>query len=249
MQVNQELTYPYPSERDGLLFVTPVWSKLSSILSQPNEIARMRVYDIIIKVSTKLPHLVERFARLGVWDGLLQEVKIDDVLLQLNAVELFSQLAEIREGFVYLRDQKVLAELDEYLGEVASSSSSSFLLPGFIKFFGVVSEKHDLEFFQHFPNFKSNLSAFLQSNDVGHKILGVETMGHLCSNPDKKISLVNLNGIVDLFVKSLGRLTESGSTVTEVKVRALNVMQTLGIVHTIPSTFEEVKNTLKMMNN
>lgn len=240
MQVVQELTFFHTAEPDGLFFVPPVWSKLNWILTQPNEIARMRVYEIVIKVTARKPHLLERFARLGVWNRLLEEIKMDDVLLQLNALQLITELAETHVGFIFLKDQNILTEMDEYLGEVASGSAASFLLPGFIKFFGVVSEKHDLDFFHHFPNFKSNLTAYLQDDDVGHRILALETMGHICSDPEKKIDLGNRNGIVELFLKGLKDLTESGTTSTDVKVRALNVMQTIGKFHD-NTDFEEVK--------
>ena len=85
------------------------------------------------------PEMTERVANAGFLQRLCQEVLTDDVLVQLNALEILSDLAECNHGILYLEQKGALKDMDGLLGQSASSSMASYLLPGFIKFFGRIA--------------------------------------------------------------------------------------------------------------
>ena len=67
---------------------------------------------------------------------LCDEVKKDDVLLQLNALELLTDLAQVHQGLDFLESTKVLQELENFIDTLATSATGGFLVPGIVKLFG-----------------------------------------------------------------------------------------------------------------
>ena len=60
----------------------------------------------------------------------------EDFLFQLSVLELLIDLCESDHGHAYLREHGVLTKLDAMINTVSASPFASMLLPGFIKFFG-----------------------------------------------------------------------------------------------------------------
>ena len=68
--------------------------------------------------------LIVFFSRVAK-EGFLKELfddlkKDDDVLVQLNAIEIVSNLAESKQGFEYLHSLEILTQMDARLNEVSS---------------------------------------------------------------------------------------------------------------------------------
>ena len=86
-----------------------------------------------------------RVVKDGFLAGLFNDLKKDeDILVQLNAIEILSNMAETKHGFQYLTSLNILSQMDLRLNEVSSGPMSHFLMPGYIKFFGrlTVSRKN-----------------------------------------------------------------------------------------------------------
>merc|ERR1719412_2457591 len=88
--------------------------------------------------------MTQRVASAGFLQRLCQEVLVDDILVQLNAIEILSDFAESKHGLIYLENKGVLKDMDNLLSRSSSSPMANYLLPGFIKFFGRVSRNQCL---------------------------------------------------------------------------------------------------------
>ena len=92
---------------------------------------------------------------------MLSEVKQEsDVLLQLNALELVSELASCPHGLAYLSPH--LPALDAML-----ESPSPFLTPGLVKLFGTVARQESLD---KYPRFQGVLLGSLTEQGMNKKI-------------------------------------------------------------------------------
>lgn len=66
----------------------------------------------------------------GLLQQLLNEVHKDDVLIQLNAIEMLSDLTMVDHGLVYLDQQGVVGKLESMMGDLDSNPLGNLLLPG-----------------------------------------------------------------------------------------------------------------------
>nr|CAD7415120.1 unnamed protein product [Timema cristinae] len=131
----------------------------------------------------------------GLLPSLMSELDSDDILLQLNALELFSKLAVTPHGFQYFRQRGVLATLADKVLNTGESPFGSLLLPGLIKFFGNVAHSWPQEILTEFPSVVKALFEVLDSSDF--VLLGtvMETLGFIGTSPQGKQALHNLGKI------------------------------------------------------
>lgn len=66
----------------------------------------------------------------GLLQQLLNEVHKDDVLIQLNAIEMLSDLTMVDHGLVYLDQQGIVGKLESMMGDLDSNPFGNLLLPG-----------------------------------------------------------------------------------------------------------------------
>lgn len=66
----------------------------------------------------------------GLLQQLLNEVHKDDILVQLNAIEMLSDLTMVDHGLVYLDQQGIVGRLESMMGELDSHPLGNLLLPG-----------------------------------------------------------------------------------------------------------------------
>ena len=72
-------------------------------------------------VEIKIIVLFSRVAKEGFLKDLFDDLKKDDdVLVQLNAIEIVSNLAESKQGFEYLHSLEILTQMDTRLNQVSS---------------------------------------------------------------------------------------------------------------------------------
>ena len=65
--------------------------------------------------------IFSRVAKEGFLKELFDDLKKDDdVLVQLNAIEIVSNLAESKQGFEYLHSLEILTQMDTRLNQVSS---------------------------------------------------------------------------------------------------------------------------------
>lgn len=73
---------------------------------------------------------LEHTAQSGLLQQLLNEIYKDDILVQLNAIELLSELAMKEHGLTYLDEQGIVGKLESMMGSIESDPMAGLLLPG-----------------------------------------------------------------------------------------------------------------------
>nr|CAD7428108.1 unnamed protein product [Timema monikensis] len=204
IQLQRALGHPTPQARVMVL------QELNKVLSDGKPVSRLNesedlllaVLDcvcVFIQIVTDVSVNSESGLRAshtsGLLPSLMSELDSDDILLQLNALELFSKLAVTPHGFQYFRQRGVLATLADKVLNTGESPFGSLLLPGLIKFFGNVAHSWPQEILTEFPSVVKALFEVLDSSDF--VLLGtvMETLGFIGTSPQGKQALHNLGKI------------------------------------------------------
>jgi 26S proteasome non-ATPase regulatory subunit 5 len=202
---------------NAMPLVQPILPILQELINQEKDATRLRIQELMIMIAKLSPEMTERVSNAGFLQRLCQEVLTHDVLVQLNAIEILSDFAESKHGIIYLEQKGALKDLDNLLNESASSPMASYLLPGFIKFFGRVSRNHPANFTENYPNFTNTVLSLIGndsnvSTDPGMKKLAIATIGHISTTLKGKVKIASLDGflhgkdsgpIVKILVSSL----------------------------------------------
>ena len=142
------------------------------------DIVRCRVYEIatnIAKISAKQLENVE-----FILDKMLNDLNNDDVLVQLNVLELFSQVALKEHGLVYLENKGVFANVMKKIETIDQSNLiTKILIPGLMKFFGNIASIHPLKVCNGYPTILSALFDCILSKDPSILPTAFDTLGKL----------------------------------------------------------------------
>nr|CAD7441459.1 unnamed protein product [Timema bartmani] len=190
-----------------------------------NSMGQSVFIQIVTDVSVNSGSGLQASHTSGLLPSLISELDSDDILLQLNALELFSKLAVTPHGFQYFHQRGVLATLADKVLNTGESPFGSLLLPGLIKFFGNVAHSWPQEILTEFPSVVKALFEVLNSSDF--VLLGtvMETLGFIGTSPQGKQALHNLGDSMSQSMKMLGNNIKT--LPAEWKVRALNTVANL----------------------
>lgn len=165
---------------EPIVFSPLVLPFLAEAVDGKNAVIKMRIYEVMVRIAKISEEMTERVSRQGFLQRLCSEVQEEsDILSQLNAIEILSDLAESSHGFRFLETQQVLSEMDRLLNKIASDTFADLVLPGFIKFFGHICHQSPHDFGHRFPNFYGVLVASLADEDRTKQILAIETAAHI----------------------------------------------------------------------
>lgn len=87
-------------------------------------------FQMLIQICKLSLAALENTHNSGLLQQLLNEVHKDDVLIQLNAIEMLSDLTMVDHGLVYLDQQGVVGKLESMMGDLDSNPLGNLLLPG-----------------------------------------------------------------------------------------------------------------------
>ena len=198
------------------VFKDPFLSILKEMLMNPDDALKLRVLELLVEICAISQEHLEMVDKEGLLTGLFNDLKKDDdVLVQLNAIEIISNLAESKQGFEYLKTLNILKNMDVRLNEVSSGPLAHFLMPGYIKFFGRLAHHDPNSYATLYPNFTSILNNMLQQND--QLVLALEVFGHIALKNEGKKVLLSQNQVLQILSKSI----KSGTS--EVKIRSMLV--------------------------
>ena len=186
---------------NSMPFIQPILPLLQEILNHEKEVYRLRVEELMVMIAKISPEMTERVANAGFLQRLCQEMLTDDVLVQLNALEILSDFAESNHGLLYLTNQGVLKAMDKLLQDSSSSPMASYLLPGFIKFFGRVSRNQPTSFVENYPNFTHAILTLITNDsdtnvDRNMKNLAIATIGHISTSLRGKQKVASIDGFL-----------------------------------------------------
>ncbi|KAK6195800.1 hypothetical protein SNE40_001155 [Patella caerulea] len=220
-------------------------SMLKEVMEK-NDIVRFRVYQIIIDICRLSQEGLQMSEESGLLKQLTNEIFKNDILLQLNAIEMLSDLAQVQHGLVYLDQAGVIVKLEELMKATETDALAGLLLPGLVKFFGGMCKHHPKEVCQKFPAFVNVVFNNLNSNDVGQKNVAIDTLGFLGSTVEGKQTLEKLGNQMDNGVRVLGSIIKD--TKVEFQLRALDSLVSLLTLKEDEQTEELLSLTEKWFN-
>ena len=172
---------------NGWLFNDEFIRLFKHLISSKNAVTRFRIYDVFVAYITNYPEYMELCKQCGIFDDLIAIIlHSDDVLVQLNALEILSQIATSgQKGLNFLQEKGIISWIGDTLAKSDSDPLVSFLLPGCVKFFGVLCASNPMEII---PCYKPILVQIFRgvhtSNDPTLSCLCAETVAFICSKGD-----------------------------------------------------------------
>ncbi|XP_059148498.1 26S proteasome non-ATPase regulatory subunit 5-like [Physella acuta] len=207
-----------------VLFSSPIVSKFVTAM-QKNDVTRFRIYQIAVDLSRTSPSALDASVGSGLLQQLVNEIEKHDILVQLNAIDMLSDLAQTTHGLMYLDTQGVVGKLEEMMRGLNDNPLSGLLLPGLIKFFGSLARQHPKEVLFKFDHFVRLVLHNVSEGDPTLKGVSVDTIGFIASTPEGKLALEKLGNPMTECLHGIGNLIRTGTS--DLKVRALNALTSI----------------------
>ncbi|KAG2182928.1 hypothetical protein INT44_005909, partial [Umbelopsis vinacea] len=100
-----------------------------------NETIKFRVYELIIKVAGSSEKGFELAENDMLLDDVIEEVKSDDILIKINAIEMLMEMAASPPGYQFMKKANLLSYLVTLMKNETGSESSVTVCAA-VKFFG-----------------------------------------------------------------------------------------------------------------
>lgn len=208
---------------DNLLDDPDIKHRFASTLQSTNTEASCRLYELSIGIAIKQYASFEKVQ--FVIDKALNDLASgDDVLVQLNLLEMLQSLCIQDYGFSYLEKKGVLMSLAKKVEQVDENPLANLMIPGLIKFFGVMASYYPQKIFQSYsPLFHLLFSCLLENqSNVIHAAL--DTLGHLSKSDECKKSIdKNFGQKVPQVLAHIYRSITNYPN--DVKIRAFNCLE------------------------
>lgn len=192
-----------------------------------DDVVRCRVYNVAIQVARKSAILLEKTD--FILKRAVEDLQSTDILLQLNVLEILSDLALESHGLTYIENKGVFAFLIKKIEKIEDDPMSAILIPALMKFFGNVAYIHPSKIFKDYPIVINSLFDCLLSEDNRLLKPGYETLGHLSTSCEGKIALdgEKIGEILKNIVESIP------SHPTDLKIEALNCLESVFVVNPV----------------
>ncbi|GFR93137.1 26S proteasome non-ATPase regulatory subunit 5 [Elysia marginata] len=206
-----------------IIFKEPMMRQFAKAMEK-NDVTRFRVYQIATDLSRQNPEALTACAQSGLLRQLVNEAgRDDDILVQLNAIELLSDLATSPHGLQFLDEQGIVGRLETMMAELAQNPMAGLVLPGLIKFFGGLAKNHPKEVLSKFDHFVRLVLNNVGDGDPNLRGVSVDTVGLIASTPEGKTALEKLGNPWLECVQTLGSILKTGAS--ELKSRTLQAMR------------------------
>lgn len=188
-------------------------------------ISKCRVYEVIVGLACESHANMQRAEPIIL--RIVADLSSDDILLQLNVLEILSQLVSLDYGLKCLEEHGLFPRL---LTALENIDMMHILFPGFIKFFGSIANSHPHKIFTKYSYICKPLFETIISNYSSTLGPCLDTLGVLGRSKQGKIGLSVLNLVCpDGDMKMvLMEITMFLSTLpTEEQIRILNCLELL----------------------
>ncbi|XP_043276656.1 26S proteasome non-ATPase regulatory subunit 5 [Venturia canescens] len=184
-----------------------------------NDATSFRVYEVVVAIAKNSEEGLEASANSGFLHGLINVLDNDDILLQLNALEAMSDLAESDHGLDYLQEQKVLKRLADKIARAGEDPLSGLFIPGLMKFFGSVARRRPDEIFSKYPVVITSLFELIQAEDTSLLGNALDTLGHVASSVQGKYALQMLGDSMPCALLKISEIIRNSPN--ELRLRGL----------------------------
>lgn len=206
---------------------------IARLLSK-NDVVSFRVYEVVVDIAKSSHKGLEASATSGFLNSLISVLEHDDVLLQLNALELLTDLAMNEEGLNYLEQRDVLKKLGEKISRASEDPLSGLLVPGLMKFFGALARSRPNEVFSKYPAVVSALFDVIDSADLTLLGIALDTLGHVASSVEGKYALQLIGDSMPRAMRKIGEIVEKFPS--EYRVKGL---ENLGLIVGVDKTEQD----------
>ncbi|XP_071485996.1 26S proteasome non-ATPase regulatory subunit 5-like [Diadema antillarum] len=193
--------------------------------AEKSETIRYRVFEIVTSIASSSPAGLEHVSSSSLLQALLADLDTDDDLIQLNAIEMLTNMATSQHAMLFLDQQGVMGRLENLLIGAQADPSQDFLIPSIIKFFGCMAHFDPKAIIEKHGAFLQVTFDLLPSNDPSLVGIAVETIGFIGKSADGKQTLNKQGQRMIDAMKHIGRLLVQPPQKT--RVRALSAMQDL----------------------
>ncbi|XP_060078581.1 26S proteasome non-ATPase regulatory subunit 5-like [Ylistrum balloti] len=225
------------------LYTSTLLQTLQQVMDR-NETVRFRVYELLVKICQLSVVALEYTHESGMLQQLLNEVHKDDILLQLNCIELLSDLAMSEHCLVFLDQQGIIRRLDDMIASVDTDPMAGLLLPGLIKFFGGMARFHPKEVCSEKSIFMNTVLDNTRNPALSN--MAIQTVGFIGSTPEGKVALDKWGGKLLSSVSDIAAVLRNGTT--ELKINALQAVESLLTLRVEDQTTELLMLTEKWFN-
>lgn len=185
-----------------------------------NDIVSFRIYEVVVDIAKSSKEGLEISARSGFLNSLLDLLENNDILLQVNALEILTQLALTEEGLSYLEQQEVLTKLVQKIAQANENPLSNLLIPGLMKFFGNVARHWPNEIFSKYPVVVSALFEVIEGEDQAILAVALDTLGYVSMSAEGKYALQALGEAMPCALKRIAEIIQKMPTA--LRIRGLN---------------------------
>ena len=209
-----------------LVELLPQFIDISKVHLESNldgsDVIRCRTYEVAIKVSKKSAQFLEKLDYI--LNRAISDIDNPDILLQLNVLELLSDLASCGQGLVYLENKKVFETLLKKVETIEENPLAGILAPGLMKFFGNIAAVQPSKIINDYPQIINSLFECLAGNDFALLPIGFDTLANCCKTDDGKRAVDQIPG--GKMKEALKDIVDSLQNYpTEIKIRALNCLE------------------------
>lgn len=161
-------------------------------ISQRNSIVQFRIFEVFVDFVLKYPEHVETCRSAGIFDGLISTLmNSGDILSQLNALEQLSKVAMSGlQGLRYVEEKSIMTWVEKTI--ISNDPVVGLLLPGAVKFFGVVAQADPLRVIPKYENTTNSLFENIVSEDPSIRCLCAETIAFIGAKPEG-LKILNSN--------------------------------------------------------
>ncbi|KAK8771714.1 26S proteasome non-ATPase regulatory subunit 5 [Amblyomma americanum] len=199
----------------------PVAHVLDSVMDH-GDVCRFRVFEVFVDVAKASPDNLERLSESGHMERLLKEMDKNDVLVQLNALEVLTELVSCSHGLDYLERTGIISKLRLKALNISSDPLGNFLGPGVLKFFGSMGVTSPQRLLLDYPQVLGFIFESVQSDEPTYQVVAAETVGIISSTIQGKRVLQSHEDQMSRYLKTLRQRIESGKV--DFKVRYLGAL-------------------------
>ncbi|RWS10204.1 26S proteasome non-ATPase regulatory subunit 5-like protein [Dinothrombium tinctorium] len=195
-----------------------------SDVKNSSEVAKMRVYDLMVAISSFSPFCLNKVDEMGYLIDLIANVSEDDPLIALNCIQLVIDLSLTPHGRDYLHTSGALRKI---VGKMTEENPLMHLiLPGYLRIFGSIGKCNPSLVYNDYNVVIQKLLEFVISSDEALLSTAIETIGIIGETVEGKQMFANyVSEFNQICLQTFGRLISCSST--NVKSRVLTTIAQL----------------------
>ncbi|KFD53324.1 hypothetical protein M514_05805 [Trichuris suis] len=229
----------------SIVFKDPASVQLLHSMVVNNGSLRIRLYDLMCSLIAVSEDLLELCIKEGFMDAMLKDIRSNDLLIQLNVIELLTDLI-LRSPFSmkFFYSNNVLPILHNLLTEAQANPDGGLQHVALVKFFGCFLGRYPKECVEAYPDFLQLIYSYVRFYDslpIGLRLLAFDTIALAASAPEGKRILANQGAAMKEAMECLGRAMRNGTL--DIRVRHLEALEKIFTVED-PSEINEFSELL-----